>query len=126
MEQGLNSKLYWENDDINHTVSLVPTSAHSGEGVPDLLMMLITLTQERQVEKLMYMESVQCTVLEVKVVEGLGHTVDVVLVNGTLKVTLLFIYSFYTACHTFSLPSSLSITLSLSLPLTHHYHHHDC
>ena len=48
-------------------------------------MMLITLTQERQVEKLMYMESVQCTVLEVKVVEGLGHTVDVVLVNGTLK-----------------------------------------
>ena len=62
---GLNSKLYWENDDINHTVSLVPTSAHSGEGVPDLLMMLITLTQERQVEKLMYMESVQCTVLEV-------------------------------------------------------------
>ena len=50
-------------------------------------MMVITLTQERQVEKLMYMESVQCTVLEVKVVEGLGHTVDVVLVNGTLKVT---------------------------------------
>ena len=41
--------------------------------------------QERQTERLMYVESVQCTVLEVKVVEGLGHTVDVVLVNGTLK-----------------------------------------
>jgi translation initiation factor 5B len=85
MEQGLNSKLYWENDDLAHTVSLVPTSAVSGEGVPDLLYMLITLTQERQVEKLMFMNVLQCTVLEVKVVEGLGHTIDVVLVNGTLK-----------------------------------------
>jgi translation initiation factor 5B len=48
-------------------------------------MMLITLTQERQTEKLMYMDVLQCTVLEVKVIEGLGHTVDVVLVNGTLR-----------------------------------------
>ena len=30
---------------MDDTVSLVPTSAVSGEGVPDLLMMLITLTQ---------------------------------------------------------------------------------
>lgn len=42
---GLNAKLYWENDDPAHTVSLVPTSAVTGEGVPDLIMMLITLTQ---------------------------------------------------------------------------------
>lgn len=85
MEQGLNAKLYWENDDLAHTVSLVPTSAVSGKGVPDLLKMVITLTQTRLTEQLMYMEVLQCTVLEVKVIEGLGHTVDVVLVNGTLK-----------------------------------------
>lgn len=85
MEQGLNAKLYWENDDLSHTVSLVPTSAVTGEGVPDLLMMLITLTQARLTEQLMYHEALQCTVLEVKVIEGLGHTVDVVLVNGTLR-----------------------------------------
>ena len=47
MEQGLNASLYWKNDDLAHTVSLVPTSAHTGEGIPDLLRMLITLTQER-------------------------------------------------------------------------------
>jgi translation initiation factor 5B len=47
MEQGLNANLYWENNDLAHTVSLVPTSAHTGEGIPDLLRMLITLTQER-------------------------------------------------------------------------------
>ena len=33
----------------------------------------------------MYTEALQCTVLEVKVLDGLGHSVDVVLVNGRLK-----------------------------------------
>ena len=47
--------------------------------------MVITLTQSRLTEQLMFMDVVQCTVLEVKVIEGLGHTVDVVLVNGTLR-----------------------------------------
>ena len=32
----------------------------------------------------MYISELQCTVLEVKVIEGLGTTVDVVLVNGVL------------------------------------------
>jgi translation initiation factor 5B len=82
MEQGLNANLYWKNDDLAHTVSLVPTSAHTGEGIPDLLKMLITLTQTRLEESLMFMDVLQCTVLEVKVIDGLGHTVDVVLVNG--------------------------------------------
>ena len=41
--------------------------------------------QSRLTDQLMYVESLQCTVLEVKVIEGLGQTVDVVLVNGTLR-----------------------------------------
>ena len=84
-EQGLNASLYWDNDDPLNTISLIPTSAVSGEGVPDLLYNLITITQDRLTEQLMYMEYVQCTVLEVKAIDGLGHTVDVVLLNGTLK-----------------------------------------
>ncbi|KAJ8644247.1 hypothetical protein MRB53_005995 [Persea americana] len=35
-------------------------------------------------KKLMVVSEVQCTVLEVKVIEGLGTTIDVVLVNGVL------------------------------------------
>ena len=84
-EQGLNVKLYWENDSPEDTVSIVPTSAHTGEGVPDLLQMVIKLTQEMQTKKLAWMNVLQCTVLEVKVIDGLGATCDVVLVNGTLK-----------------------------------------
>ena len=91
MEQGLNAKLYWKNDDLAHTVSLVPTSAHTGEGIPDLLRMLITLTQTRLEESLMFMDVLQCTVLEVKVIDGLGHTVDVVLVNGLVHMVVLLL-----------------------------------
>lgn len=85
MEQGLNSCLYWNNTDLSRTVSLVPTSALTGEGIPDLLKMIITLTQERLEKEIRFINVLQCTVLEVKVIEGLGHTMDVVLVNGTLR-----------------------------------------
>ena len=36
-EQGINACLYWENPDPKEYVSLVPTSAVTGEGLPDLM-----------------------------------------------------------------------------------------
>ncbi|KAI7902261.1 uncharacterized protein BX663DRAFT_487049 [Cokeromyces recurvatus] len=83
-ENGLNAELYYKNKNFAKYVSLVPTSAHTGEGIPDLLNLLIHLTQTRMSEKLMYITELECTVLEVKVIEGLGTTIDVVLVNGWL------------------------------------------
>ncbi|KAJ5586901.1 Eukaryotic translation initiation factor 5B [Penicillium hispanicum] len=84
-EQGFNSELFYENKSMARNVSLVPTSAHTGEGVPDMLKLLTTLTQERMTNSLMYLSEVECTVLEVKVIEGLGTTIDVVLSNGVLR-----------------------------------------
>ena len=83
-EQGFNAELFYENKSMAKNVSLVPTSAHTGEGIPDMLKLLVTLTQERMTNKLMYLSEVECTVLEVKVIEGLGTTIDVVLSNGVL------------------------------------------
>lgn len=83
-EQGLNTELYYKNKDMGETYCIVPTSAISGEGIPDLLLLLVQWTQKTMVEKLTYSNEIQCTVLEVKVVEGHGTTIDVVLVNGLL------------------------------------------
>lgn len=84
-ELGFNSELYWENDDMRGQVSLVPTSAISGEGIPDLLYLLVSLTQNLMRDRLMWTTRVECTVLEVKMIEGLGTTIDVILTGGTLK-----------------------------------------
>lgn len=83
-EQGFNAELFYENKSMAKYVSLVPTSAHTGEGIPDMLKLLVTLTQERMTNQLMYLSEVECTVLEVKVIEGLGTTIDVILSNGIL------------------------------------------
>ncbi|KAI3459976.1 hypothetical protein Pfo_016639 [Paulownia fortunei] len=83
-EQGLNTELYYKNKEMGETFSIVPTSAISGEGIPDLLLLLVQWTQRTMVKRLTYSDEVQCTVLEVKVVEGHGTTIDVVLVNGVL------------------------------------------
>ncbi|RCI13765.1 hypothetical protein L249_8088 [Ophiocordyceps polyrhachis-furcata BCC 54312] len=84
-EQGFNSELFYENKSLARFVSLVPTSAHTGEGVPDMLKLIVQLTQERMVGSLMYLSEVQATVLEVKAIEGFGMTIDVILSNGVLR-----------------------------------------
>ena len=48
-------------------------------------MLLVNLTQQRMSDRLMYLSELECTVLEVKVIEGLGTTIDVVLSNGILR-----------------------------------------
>ncbi|KFH44547.1 Eukaryotic translation initiation factor 5B-like protein [Hapsidospora chrysogenum ATCC 11550] len=84
-EMGFNSFLYYENPSLKNNVSLVPTSAHTGEGVPDMLKLILHLTQERMTSSLMYLSEVQATVLEVKAIEGFGMTIDVILSNGILR-----------------------------------------
>ena len=85
-EQGFNVALYWENDSPEDTLSFVPTSAITGEGLSDLIYNLCNMGQTAEREKLTEKDVFECTVLEVKVIEGHGTTIDVVLVNGILKV----------------------------------------
>lgn len=88
-EQGVNSNIYWEmgDDDWMNSdfVPLVPTSAITGEGVQDVLMLLCQMAQRKIWKQLRWCANLQCTVLEVKAIDGLGMTVDVLVVNGRLR-----------------------------------------
>lgn len=88
-EQGVNSNIYWEmgGDDWENSdfVPLVPTSAVTGEGVQDILMLLCQIAQRKLWSQLMWCANLQATVLEVKAIDGLGMTVDVLVVNGYLR-----------------------------------------
>ncbi|OIR57970.1 MAG: translation initiation factor eIF5B [Amphiamblys sp. WSBS2006] len=82
--EGMNAELYTRNKDIRRTVSLIPTSAVTGDGVADLVLVVCMVTQKMMRKDLQYVSAVECTVLEVKMVEGLGTTIDVILSNGRL------------------------------------------
>ncbi|MBI1972818.1 translation initiation factor IF-2 [Candidatus Woesearchaeota archaeon] len=73
--------------DYTNQVALVPVSAKTGEGLQELLMVLMGLAQ-KYLEKSLQVE-VRCpgkgTILEVKEEAGLGVVLDVVLYDGSLK-----------------------------------------
>ncbi|QQP32267.1 Uncharacterized protein FKW44_024265, partial [Caligus rogercresseyi] len=84
-EQGLNAALFWENPDSKSYLNIVPTSAHSGEGMGNLMWLLVSLSQTMLAKRLSLSDELQATVLEVKAIPGLGTTIDIVLVNGKLR-----------------------------------------
>ncbi len=73
--------------DFTKEVAIVPISAVSGEGIPELLMVLIGLAQQYLTESLKIEVSGpgKGTVMEVKEEHGLGTTLDVILYEGTIK-----------------------------------------
>eukprot|EP00056_Hartaetosiga_gracilis_P000844 m.40842 g.40842 ORF g.40842 m.40842 type:complete len:1172 (+) comp10383_c0_seq1:31-3546(+) len=84
-EMGINTELYWKNKNMREYVNIVPTSAHTGEGIPDLLFLLVSLSQRALARELAFSKELECTVLEVKEVQGYGMTIDVILTNGTIR-----------------------------------------
>jgi translation initiation factor 5B len=74
--------------DFQRNLAIVPVSAHTGEGIPDLLLIMIGLAQRYMGDELkLSVEGPGAgTVLEVKEERGLGTTLDVILYDGTLAI----------------------------------------
>jgi translation initiation factor 5B len=87
-EMGFSSDRYDRVRDFQRNIGVIPVSAKTGEGIPDLLMVLMGLAQ-RFLEKDLEYRAVGPgvgTVLEVKEEVGLGTTLDVILYDGELNV----------------------------------------
>ena len=87
-DMGFNSERFDRVSDFQRNLVIVPVSSMTGEGVGDLLMIMIGLAQRYLTEGLKTTTSGPGvgTVLEVKEEKGLGTTLDVILYDGIISV----------------------------------------
>ncbi|WP_075937188.1 translation initiation factor IF-2 [Halosegnis longus] len=85
-DNGFSADMYWRVQDFRSNIGVVPVSAMTGEGIPDLLTVMMGLSQ-RYLKEDMSIDVTgpgAGTVLEVKDEQGFGTTVDIVLYDGTV------------------------------------------
>jgi translation initiation factor 5B len=84
--EGFSSDRFDRVRDFTRSVAIVPVSAKTGEGLGELLAVLIGLTQQFMEKKLQVTEGpAMGTVLEVKEEVGLGKTLNVIIYDGVLS-----------------------------------------
>lgn len=83
-EHGFDSDLFYNMSDFTKKVALVPCSARTGEGIPELLLMLCGLCQRFLKERLKVGEDAKGVILEIKR-ERTGENIEAILYDGTLK-----------------------------------------
>ncbi|MFA9415718.1 translation initiation factor IF-2 [Natrinema sp. HArc-T2] len=86
-DEGFSADLYWRVQNFQRNVGVVPVSAMTGEGVPDLLTVMMGLSQRYMKEEMEIDVTGPGvgTVLEVKEEKGFGTTIDTVLYDGTIR-----------------------------------------
>lgn len=86
-EFGFESERFDRIEDHTKQIAIIPTSAKSGDGIPELLMVLAGLTQ-KYLEKCLKCDvtgRAKGTILEVKEEKGLGITLDTIIYDGCLR-----------------------------------------
>ncbi|MEM2237051.1 MAG: translation initiation factor IF-2 [Candidatus Caldarchaeum sp.] len=84
---GFKSDLYTRIKSFTDTVAIVPVSAKTGEGIPDLLLLILGLAQQFMKQRLRRVSGRgEGVILELVEEEGLGATANVILHAGALKV----------------------------------------
>ncbi|BHF58696.1 Translation Initiation Factor 5B [Sparganum proliferum] len=81
----INVELFYKNQNPDEYISMVPTSAHTGDGMGDLLAFICQTMQQRLRKRLTFSEELKASVMEVKETVGLGTSLDVIVVNGRIR-----------------------------------------
>ncbi len=86
-DAGFSADLYWRVQDFQKNIGVVPVSAMTAEGIPDLLAVLMGLSQRFMKEEMAIdvFGPGEGTVLEVKDERGFGATVDAVIYDGVIR-----------------------------------------
>lgn len=86
-KEGFQSERFDRVSDFASQISIIPISAKSGEGIIEVLAMLLGLAQEYLTEQLEIHEDAPAkgTVLEIKEETGLGMTIDAIIYDGVLR-----------------------------------------
>ncbi|PSP96284.1 translation initiation factor IF-2 [Halobacteriales archaeon QS_1_68_44] len=86
-DNGFSADMYWRVQDFRANIGVVPVSAETGEGVPDLLTVLMGLSQRYLKEEMTIDVGGPGvgTILEVTEERGFGTTLDLVLYDGTVR-----------------------------------------
>mgnify|MGYP006266258469 CR=1 FL=1 len=92
-DYGIVSDRFDRIDDFQEKVAIVPMSAMTGVGIPELLMVVSGLSQNYLKDELEVEEGIgKGTVLEVSKEKGLGTTVDTILYDGVINKEDMLIY----------------------------------
>ena len=83
---GYRSEAFYRVKDFKSEVSIIPISARTGVGIPELLTVLVALTQQYMAEKLdQARKEPRGIVLEAKHEPGLGETANIILIDGRIR-----------------------------------------
>lgn len=83
---GFSSDRYDRIHDFTKAVAIIPTSATTGEGIPELLALLCGLVQQYLVKRLSVTDGAgKGVILETKEEPGLGNTIDMILYDGIIR-----------------------------------------
>ncbi len=83
---GFSSEAFWRVKDFTKELAIVPVSAITGTGIPELLAVLVGLAQQYLSKRLERHETeTKGIVLEVNDEIGLGPSANIILLDGTLK-----------------------------------------